>query len=98
MICELIDFISFMLMPFRCNLRVELDGKAYCNVVQEKSYLVCLVIIDSVFFLLLVQEDATKQLIDWVTSSEDFNYIDLNLNSQPVLETRLRSVSLKFGL
>ncbi|KAF8590865.1 histone deacetylase complex protein [Ramaria rubella] len=56
-----------------CNLRVELDGKMYCNVQQEKSYL----------------EDATKQLVDWAAGSDNFSLIDLNLNPRPPKQTRL---------
>lgn len=49
-----------------CNLRVELDGKAYCNIKEESSYL----------------EDTTTLLIDWLNSMEDYAYIDVNLNSR----------------
>ncbi|KAF8530591.1 hypothetical protein BU17DRAFT_79428 [Hysterangium stoloniferum] len=62
-----------------CNLRVELDGKTHCNVQQEKSYLV----------------DSTKQLIEWVTNSEEYGYIDLNLNAQPIPQTRLHHATAK---
>ena len=36
-----------------------------------------------------MQEDASKQLIDWVTGSDDFSFIDLNLNPRPLVQTRL---------
>ncbi|KAF8485454.1 hypothetical protein JB92DRAFT_3091030 [Gautieria morchelliformis] len=56
-----------------CNLRVELDGKPHCNIQLEKSYL----------------EDTSKQLIDWVTSTDEFSFIDLNLNPRPLVQPRL---------
>jgi hypothetical protein len=37
-----------------------------------------------------MQEDASKQLIDWVTSTDDFSFIDLNLNPRPLVQPRLQ--------